>query len=410
MFILVDCNNFFVSCERVFVPRLERKPVIVLSNNDGCVISRSAEAKSLGIGMGEPFFKIKDFCLREGVVVFSSNFALYGSISNRIMRILHEEASEVEEYSIDEAFLRIQPNKDLFDYAKNLRNKIKTWTEIPTSLGIGPTKTLAKVATKIAKKSEIQGVFDISPPSAQKDVLRDFPVGDIWGIGKKTDESLHKIGITTALQFCEADSQFIQKKYGITGERIQLELRGTNCFSFNEMSLKKTILCSQSFSSAVTNAKDLSLALSAHIQEACETLRTQQSFARAGEVFVEVKNTEGLRDHLSASFYLPFPANDTPTFLTVAKESLFSILHNPFYAKRCGILLFDFVQEENLETDLFWKGLNPQKRKLMALVDFVNGRFGKNTLFYASTHARNSSWRSPRYTTCWDELALVKAT
>jgi DNA polymerase V len=184
MYVLVDCNNFFVSCERVFAPHLENRPVIVLSNNDGCVISRSAEVKKLGIKMGEPFFKIKELCQKENIAVFSSNFALYGNLSDRVMSILQEEAPEIEIYSIDEAFLRYYEDTP-FAYFISLREKIKQWTGIPTSLGMGPTKTLAKVATKVAKKDDKAGVFDISQSKIQEEILKDFPVGDIWGVGNR---------------------------------------------------------------------------------------------------------------------------------------------------------------------------------------------------------------------------------
>lgn len=408
MFVLVDCNNFFVSCERLFAPHLEKRPVIVLSNNDGCVISRSAEAKKLKIKMGEPFFKIKEFCRRENVAVFSSNFALYGNLSDRVMSILQEEAPEIEIYSIDEAFLRYPPG-DLVNPLLKLRQKIKQWTGIPTSLGIGPTKTLAKVATKIAKKEESPGVFDISDPHTQEAILRDFPVGDIWGIGRRLEARLQALGIQTAQEFRDMDTCRIRKIFGVTGEKTQLELRGIPCFSFGEMSIKKSILCSRSFDKAVTDSHTLSLALSAHVQDACEKLREQNSYARAGEVFIEVKKENHVRDYLGASFYLPFPANDTPTLLSIAKENLFSLLRPPFQAKRCGILLCDFIQEENLGTDLFWPGLDAKKRQLMATLDTVNARFGKNTLFYASTRIRNCSYHSPHYTTCWDDLPRVRA-
>lgn len=407
MFVLVDCNNFFVSCERIFAPHMEKRPVIVLSNNDGCVISRSSEAKKLNINMGEPFFKIKDFCQKENVVVFSSNFALYSNISDRVMRILQNEAPEIEIYSIDEAFLKY-PYSEPFDYFVSLRKKIHDWVGIPTSLGIGPTKTLAKIATRIAKKSELPGVFDMSLRETQEDILKDFPLGDIWGIGEKTEAKLLALGIKTAKQLRDTESSIIRKIFGLSGEKTQLELRGIPCFSFCEMSIKKSILCSRSFGKIVSDTYTLSLALSAHVQEACEKLRSQNSFARAGEVFIEIKKENSVREYLGSSFYLPFPTNDTPTLLTVAKENLFSLLRSPtLQVKRCGILLFDFVQEENVETDLFWKGPSAKTKHLMATIDAVNARFGKNTLFYASTRSRNCAFHSPRYTTCWDELPVV---
>jgi DNA polymerase V len=410
MYALVDCNNFFVSCERLFAPHLEKKPVIVLSNCDGCVVSRSPEAKKLGIQMGAPFFQIKALCQQHNVAVFSSNFALYGDLSRRIMHILKDSAPEIEVYSIDEAFLRFSATEpNLYSFCHELKKKVQMWTGIPVSIGIAPTKTLAKVATKMAKKEGASGVFDLRDSSVQDEILTDFPVSDVWGIGRKSTSALQALGYDTALQFRNADTSRIRTLLGVFGEKTMLELQGKPCFTFGELSLKKSILVSRSFDRAMIDTHAISLALSAHVQDACEKLRRQESLARAGEVFIEILQENGPKKYLGSSFYLPLPANDTPTILTIAKETLLNLLRGTMRVKKCGILLFDFMQEEDLPHDLFWKGLDPKKKKLMALVDSLNTRFGKNTLFYASNKTSDDSRRSPRYTTCWNELAVVKA-
>lgn len=409
MYALVDCNNFFVSCEKVFAPRLEKKPVIVLSNNDGCVISRSSEAKKLGIQMGVPFFQIKSFCQKNNVTIFSANFALYDSLSKRIMCILKDSSPEMEEYSIDEAFLRFSSTEpSLYSLCTELGKKVQMWTGIPVSIGIAPTKTLSKVATKIAKKEENPAVFDLRDGSEQTKILETFPITDIWGIGRKSADTIYKtLGCETALQFRDADSSRVRAVLGVLGEKTQLELRGMCCFSFGEQTIKKSIVVSRSFEKIIIDTHTISLELSTHVQEACEKLRRQGSFARAGEVFIELTQENGPRKYLGKSFYLPIPANDTPTILTVAKENLTSLLRGTTRVKKCGILLFDFIQEEDLSFDLFWKDLDPKKKKLMALVDSTNARFGKNTLLYASS--KTSSGRSPRCTTCWDEIASANS-
>ena len=224
MIVLADCNNFFVSCEKVFNPKLEGFPVIVLSNNDGCVVSRSNEAKKIGIKMGDPYFQIKEFCLRHNVAVFSSNFQLYKDLSKRVMNILSSMGADIEIYSIDEAFISIE-TEGVYAECIDLRKKVMQWVGIPISLGIAQTKTLAKVAGNLAKKSKT-GVFEISDFEIQKEILRSYPIGDVWGIGSRLAQLLKSIGIRTALEFRELDPSIVRKKMGVIGERMLWELRG----------------------------------------------------------------------------------------------------------------------------------------------------------------------------------------
>lgn len=418
-FVLVDCNNFYVSCERLFHPKLEGRPVIVLSNNDGCAVARSQEAKKLGIKMGDPFFKIKDFCHYHKVVVFSSNYEFYGDISQRVMNMLAEVAEEIQIYSIDEAFLTYSNHlskEDLFQHCLELRHKIKRWTGIPTSMGIAPTKTLAKVASKLAKKDLAKGVYDLSSASLQESVLREFPLGDIWGIGRRLEMRLRALGIYTAWQFREQDPLLIRKKLGVVGERMLWELRGVSCLPLEQVQAKKSICCSRSFGQAITNLQDLSEALSTYVNSAGIKLREQRSCTKALCVFVEsvLDAQMGTRAYDNAVIAFPMPTNDTPQMISSAKKCLATLFRKEQRYKKCGVILLDLVAEESMVPDLFQQAPHPKRRLVAQTVDALNEHFGKNTLFYGAMGV-NPHWkmrsdsRSRCYTTRWEDLAVVKA-
>ena len=253
-YVLVDCNNFYVSCERVFNPWLEGRPVIVLSNNDGCVVARSQEAKQLGIAMGEPFFRIKDLCSCRKVVVYSSNYQLYGDLSERVMTVVASMTQNFQVYSIDEAFVwfpSTMSSQEVVDRCVALRRRIRQWVGIPTSVGIAPSKTLAKIATKLAKKSA-SGVVDLSCPSLRREVLKGVPIREVWGIGARLEAKCHGMGVQTAWDFCEKNTSLIRRHMGIVGERMLWELRGISCLPLEEEApSKKSISCSRSFGKAV---------------------------------------------------------------------------------------------------------------------------------------------------------------
>lgn len=417
-FVLVDCNNFFVSCERIFNPKLETAPVIVLSNNDGCAVARSQEAKRLGIKMGDPYFKIKDFCKNYNVTVYSANFELYGDISQRVMTILSERAPEIQIYSIDEAFLLYPPEiptDELFAYCAETRRILKQWVGIPTCIGIAPTKTLAKLANDIAKKDRLKGISDLTSYDAQEEALKRFPIGDVWGIGKASKTKLSTQGIQTAWQFREMDPLFVRQKMGVVGERMLWELRGLSCLPLEDSAPKKSITCSRSFGHPVTSASDLAEALSTHVSSACTKLRAQESCARSVYVYLEecLNAQTGLR--LPHSTVVPFqmPSNDTAEIITTVKNCLPRIFQEGKRYKKCGIVLMDLVAESSVMPDLFFGRIDPKRRRLAQTVDAVNEHFGKNTLFYAAmgvdpTWKMRSDNRTRRYTTCWEELAIVK--
>lgn len=418
-FVLVDCNNFYASCERLFNPRLEGCPVIVLSNNDGCVVARSQEAKQLGIKMGEPFFKIKDICKQSGVSVHSSNYQLYGNLSQRVMSVLSGMAPDIEIYSIDEAFLTyplIMPLEAIQTHCIEIRRLVKKWVGIPTSIGIAPTKTLAKVANDLAKKHRTLGVFNLSHPSIQQEVLQNFAVEDIWGVGRSGAAKLHALGIYTASEFREMEPAFVRRKMGVVGERMLWELRGISCLPLEEASPKKSISCSRSFGRVVTESADLAEALAAYVNNACLKLRQQKSCAKALYVYLEavLDAQAGTRHHFSGAASFPIATNDTPQMITAAKHCLKTLFRKGLHYKKCGVVLMDLIPEAAVLPDLFLGPIDPKRQRLMHTIDSLNERFGKNTVFYAAAGI-NPKWkascnqRSPYYTTSWKELPVALA-
>lgn len=416
---LVDCNNFYVSCERLFNPAIEGRPVIVLSNNDGCVVARSAEAKKLGIGMGDPFFKIKDFCRQRGVFVYSSNYQLYGDISMRVMQVLSEMAPEIEVYSIDEAFLKFPASmsaEEVFSHCQSIRQAIKKLVGIPTSIGIGPTKTLAKVAIDFAKTDKIKHVYDLSSPALQETILKKFLIGDVWGIGSQYRTKLRAIGIYTAWELREAEPTVIRRRMGVVGERILWELKGLSCLPLEEAKSKKSIAYSRSFGQVIIDQDVLAEALSTYVANACVKLRKQESCAQALCIYLETKvdPQTALRQTSSKTIGLPSPTNDTPYLITAAKQAMTHLYREGQSYKKCGVILLDLINEFHVKPDLFMKSSNPKRRHLAAAVDELNTRFGKGSVFYGAMGV-NAPWemqcdrRSRRYTTCWNELAIAKA-
>lgn len=423
-YILVDCNNFYASCERLFNPRLEGCPLIVLSNNDGCVVARSQEAKKLGIAMGEPFFKIRELCCKSGVAVFSSNYQLYGDLSQRVMQLLAEMAPGIQVYSIDEAFLTFPKSMAIEEVrarCAEIRSTIRRWVGIPTSLGIAPTKTLAKVANELAKKDRTRGIFDLSDLKVQEEMLASFAVGDIWGVGGRSEKKLKMMGIDTAWKLRQACPSAIRRKMGVVGERIVLELNGISCLPLTDVQPKKSIASSRSFGKKVDNLQELSEALSTYVANACLKLRQQSHATQALSVYLEaiVDPEKGTRQHYSTTLPLPLPMNDTPRLIEAANWCLKKLYRKGERYKKCGVILLDLLPEKEIIPDLFDR-LDPKRRRLAETVDALNARLGRNTLFYAAMGVypkgaapqwkTRSDRRSRRYTTCWEELAIVKAS
>ncbi|MCA1785524.1 MAG: Y-family DNA polymerase, partial [Desulfobacteraceae bacterium] len=358
VFALVDCNNFYVSCERVFKPALENRPVIVLSNNDGCAVARSNEAKALGITMGVPVFKIRHLIDSNDVQVFSSNYALYGDMSSRVMQTLSAFAPAMEVYSIDEAFLQLDRLvfTSLTTYGRQIRQIVKQHTGIPVSIGMAPSKTLAKVAARIAKKSEkAGGVLDLTDPRFRDRALEMTPVADVWGIGRRYARYLQLRGIQTARDFRDADIGWFQKKMGINGVRIHKELQGESCYELEtDDPAKKSISVSRSFKTPVTDFDSLSEAVSTYITRGAEKLRAQDSHAEAMTVYVTTSRFK------PESFYynsdtISFPAalNHTPALLAHGRTALKRIFCKGRAYTKAGVIFLHLTRNGTYQQDLF---------------------------------------------------------
>lgn len=415
LFALVDCNNFFVSCERVFAPSLAKKPVIVLSNNDGCVISRSEEAKARGIAMGAPLYTIKRLCAQFDVSIISSNFELYGNFSQRIMACLRSLCPAMEIYSIDEAFLQLDNLllKDPVAYAETVRSCVYKWTGIPVSIGIASTKTLAKVAAEIAKQNN--GVGYLLDKAAQCKALENLPVENIWGIGRRTSEKLRSLGITTALHLRQADPSWIRKTFTVVGERIALELSGVSCLGLEEVPPKKSIICSASFGRSITTFDELAEAVSNYVVSAANRLRQQESHAQYLTVAIRTSPFRQNSPFYSneATLTLAVPTFETTTLIRTAKEGLKQIFR-PGYTYQKGGVVLSGIHPMNWQQGHLFMGFpeHARSQKFYGSVDRLNQRWGKDTILIAAQGLkrewkRRSERRSPRYTTRWTELPLV---
>jgi len=421
LFALVDCNNFYVSCERVFNPQLEGKPVVALSNNDGCIVARSNEAKALGIKMGEAFFKFRNVIERHGVFVFSSNYTLYGDMSRRVFATLARFTPEVEIYSIDEAFLNLTgfEKDNVTAYGQRIRATVKQWTGIPVSIGIAETKTLAKVAGHVAKYSaKVEGVLDLTIPGYRKKALTMTYVGDVWGIGRRLSKRLTAKGIETALQLSEVDDGWIRKQMGIVGVRMVHELRGIRCFPLKlSAPPKKGITCSRSFGRPVTMLNEMKEAVAAYVSRAALELRKQNSVAGHLTVYMmtnRFKVKEPLHNE-EVSIKLPVATDNTGELIYYASGAVEKIFKAGYKYKKAGVILAELSPACQSQTDMFDSLDRDRTEKLMATLDSVNARMGSKTLQFAA-QGTTQPWsmrcerRSPSYTTNWDELLEVKAS
>ncbi len=418
IFALVDCNNFYASCERVFNPSLENKPIVILSNNDGCVISRSNEAKPL-VPMGKAYYQYKDICRQHRIHVFSSNYQLYGDMSDRVMSTLHHFCPEMEVYSIDEAFLQLDSfvHEGVTQYAKLIRHKVKQWTGIPVSIGIAPTKVLAKLANLIAKRNKTIGVCNLSDPFLQNKILNETPVGDIWGIGYQSALKARDLGIATAKQFRDSDPKFIRKHFSVYGEKILYELQGRACLSLDSFSEpSKNIRSARSFGKTLTSYDDVAEALSHYTARACEKLREQGSYAQGVHVMLKTNRFNINVDYYSRGLSCAFahPTQDTCFIIAEAKKALSRIFRPGLYYKKTGVILLDLTQETMNQSDLFYSPEKDEKaNSRMQLMDNINQRMGSHTVFIAA-QGTSRTWqarcdkRSPAYTTQWNELVTAR--
>lgn len=420
VFALVDCNNFYASCEKLFRPDLKDTPVVVLSNNDGCVVARSREAKSLGIKMGVPAFQIKAEMQRHGILAFSSNYALYADLSSRVMRILEEMAPRVEVYSIDEAFLDltgIESAISLVEFGQQVRERIGHWIGITVCVGIAPTKTLAKLANHAAKKyPATQGVVDLTNPDRQRRLLALVPVDDVWGVGRRLSKRLNALGITTALDLANASPRAIRDQFSVVLERTVRELNGESCIELEEIPpTKKQIVCSRSFGVKVTHFELLREAICEYATRATEKLRKEQQQAKVMTVFIRTspfKDNEPQYSN-SASGELLIPSCDTRDFIELASHLLKRIWKDGFRYAKAGVMLSDFYDPGMFQPGLFDDvSTRSNSQQLMSVLDTIN-QSGAGKVFFAGQGTKKD-WSmkrehlSPAYTTRWDQLPRVK--
>ncbi len=418
---LIDVNNFYVSCERVFNPKLNNKPVVVLSNNDGCAVARSNEVKALGVGMGAPWFKFKDLAKQHGIIALSSNYALYADMSNRVMSILRQFSPSQEVYSIDESFLDLTEfqSRDLVRYGQQMRQRILHWTGLPVCVGIGSTKTLSKLANHCAKKRvEFKSVCNFNTMSSQDldALLSQIEVGEIWGVGRKLAPKLQALGFNTVLDLKRANPERLRQQFSVVMEKTIRELNGTVCIEMEEVSpAKQQILSSRSFGHPVTDYNSLAESITLYMSRAAEKLRKQHSFA--GSVYVYIRTSPFKLDE---PFYsngmtisLPSPSDDSRQLVNVALWGLKQIYKPKFNYAKAGVMLSELVPAAGVQTDLFSQTqISNKSDDLMIAMDKINKKMGKESIKLASEGFKRP-WKmrqenkSPSYTSNWDELVHV---
>lgn len=418
MFALVDCNNFYASCEKLFRPDLKHTPVVVLSNNDGCIVARSKEAKALGIKMGLPYFKMAPELRRLGVKVFSSNYALYGDISDRVMQTLESMVPSVEIYSIDEAFLDLSgfdSAMPLFDLGNAVRERVAQDVGIQVCVGIAPTKTLAKLANHAAKKYPATGgVVDLRDPERQKRLLKLVPVEDVWGVGRKLSARLNAMGVETALDLANQNPKHIRQRFSVVLERTVNELNGIACLDLETLTPpRKQIVCSRSFGEKIRDHQSMREAVSSYVVRGAEKLRGERQTARLLTVFLR---TSQFLEHepqyrASKSHTFSVPTSDTRELLNVSSQLLRVVWRDGYRFAKAGILLSDFYPEGTFQPELFDTPTKPSDPRLMSVVDTVN-RHNRGGVFFASqgiarTWSLKRDYLSPMYTTGWRDIPVV---
>ena len=419
---LIDVNNFYVSCERVFNPKLINIPVVVLSNNDGCAVARSNEVKALGIGMGAPWFKFKELAEKHGIKALSSNYALYADMSNRVMSILREFSPDQEIYSIDESFLDLTEFKslDLIRYGHQMRQRILKWTGLPVCVGIASTKTLSKLANHCAKKRPIfNGVcnFNAMPKSELNDLLSQIEVGEIWGVGSKLAPKLQALGYNTVLDLKRADADSLRQQFSVVMQKTINELNGIVCIEMEEVAPpKKQIVSSRSFGHAVYDYNSLAESITLYMSRAAEKLRKQQYYAGSVYVFIRTSEFKPEFPYYSngMTISMPSPTDDTRQLVNVVLWGLKQIYKPNFNYAKAGVMLSELVPSEGVQTDLFSQvQVSPKSKALMAAMDKINRKMGKESVKLASEGFKRP-WKmkqenkSPCYTTKWEDIPIVK--
>ncbi|MGE5604891.1 MAG: Y-family DNA polymerase [Bacteroidota bacterium] len=418
MFALVDCNNFYVSCERVFNPALNGKPVVVLSNNDGCIIARSNEAKALGIKMGAPAFQMAEFLHRNQVAVYSSNYALYGDLSHRVMSALGQFTPELEIYSIDEAFLNLAglPVK-LEDYARKVRKTILKNIGIPVSVGIGPTKVLAKAANHFAKKvSENQGIYVLDSPVKIDEALKLFAIDEVWGIGRQYSKLLKSLGVKTAWDFIQLQDGWVKKRMTVVGLRVKKELEGVSCLEMELIpAAKKAICTSRSFGESQTELEPIREAVATYAARCGAKLRKEHSCAGTLMVFIHTNGFKANEPQYEKNFVckLPVATSSTMELIRYALFALEAIYRKGYRYKKAGVLALDIVPEDQVQGALFDRVDRDKHAAVMKTLDAINSKYGRDTLKIAA-QGSGKKWRlrqeklSPSYTTKWDDIITIR--
>ena len=417
MFALIDCNNFYVSCERVFNPNLNGKPVVVLSNNDGCAISRSDEAKRLGIPMGAPTFKYRSIINQHNVIVLSSNYPLYADMSNRVMTTISNFIPDVEIYSIDEAFLKFEgyEKHDLFSYASKMRNTIFNWPGIPTSVGIAPTKSLAKISNKIARKfpSQTKHVYVLDTDYKRSKALNYFPLNDIWGIGRRLSKRLQNIGCKNASDFINLPEQWVKSNLSIVELKIQQELKGISNLDLDSLKIKKSIATTRSFEKPISDLGKLKERVSTFSFSCAEKLRRQNSLCNVMIVFIRSNYfRKDLQQHsCSRVVTLPYPTNSSFVLNNYALKAIESMFQGKIDYKKAGVIVTSLVPNNSYQLGIF-ENEDYRHKPLMKTMDYINSKYGEKIKLANQDLKRKwkmkQEFLSPCYTTKIDDIIKIK--
>lgn len=418
MIAIADADNFFVSCERVFNPSLVGRPVVVLSSNDGCIISRSNEAKALGLKMGQPLYQAKELIEKNNVAVYSTNFVLYGDMSRRVVAVLKEFSPLTEVYSVDESFISLDgiPIDTLDELGHTISRTVRRYTGIPVSVGIAPTKTLAKIASKLCKKyPKLKGCCLMYLPADIEKVLRKFPIGDVWGIGRKHGKMLQGVGVATAYDFTQLTSEWVRSRMGITGLRMWKELRGEACYDLEPVTPAKQQICtSRSFAKEQYELEELRTAVATFTTSCAEKLRKQKSVCGELILFIYTNRHRADQPQSYESRIVRFevPTDSTLELAHGAMEALRQIFRHGYGYKKAGVILSDIAPNTGVQSALFDTVDREKHSRLMNAVDTLNQRQGSGTVVVAAAGFEsvkmNREHLSPRYTTCLDELPIVK--
>jgi DNA polymerase V len=424
LFALVDVNNFYVSCERVFQPKLEAVPMVVLSNNDGCAVARSAEVKALGVKMGTPWFQMEALAKKHGIKAYSSNYTLYGDMSSRVVQVLRSFTPNLEVYSIDESFLQIETvlkqYANTIELGQSIKQQVKDTTGLPVCVGIGASKTLAKLANHLAKKhQQFSGVCDVNamPKPELYQWMTETEVGEVWGVGRQIAKRLKAQGIQSVFDLLQASPQAMRQQFGVVMERLCYELRGTSCLQLEEVApAKQQIIASRSFGKLVTSQVELAESVAMHAARAAEKLRTQNSTTGALTVFIQTnpfKQNEP-QHHQSVTIPLADPTDNTLTLTNAALAGLKQIYQPNFRYKKAGVILNLIGDKPTVQQSLFEDVESKGKSAhLMKAMDEINNRFG-NAAIKSAAMGTKQAWqmrsgnRSPNYTTQWDELPVAR--